>query len=261
MALQSLLLLQPKIQSHYSNMFSSIDQMRTIASFPDSQRDVPLKSVYETYKVAVPKSLAAYALATTTDWHFHNNTLLDDTNRKCEFENKGKLLDVIKALDNALKEDLNEKQSAITLSFFIHLLQDLHQPLHTFTKLDNKCKHDRGGNLVCLSPSKKSGKACEQNLHQLWDAGFSVFDGGVALPQAKVKNYKFSPDAWAYESTRYYKSVYDFKEKNYAATSQKIAAKQVSAAIARLAGHLKQHYALYNKKTPLLIKKPANAKK
>lgn len=259
MLLQSLLGLQAKHQTYYTNLFSKIDQTRTIASFPDANREKTLAEVYTQYKVKVPTSLAPFAKGNTKSWHYHNDVMLDEKNRKCKFKNKGQLLEVSTALDKALKEKLDDVQRAITLGFMIHLIQDLHQPLHNFTKLDSDCGHDHGGNDICVTKGK--GGSCEQNLHQLWDSGFGVFDGGVSLPSSEMKTYKFAPEAWSYETKRYYKGVYDYKQKGYNAISQKIAAKQVSMAITRVGAHLKQHYALHNNQAPLLIKKKENAKK
>ena len=47
------------------------------------------------------------------------------------------------------------------LRFFVHLVQDLHQPMHV---ADNG---DRGGNALQL----RSGRYENTNLHQVWDSG------------------------------------------------------------------------------------------
>jgi nuclease S1 len=47
------------------------------------------------------------------------------------------------------------------LRFFVHLVQDLHQPMHVADR------GDRGGNSLQL----RSGRFETTNLHQLWDSG------------------------------------------------------------------------------------------
>jgi len=47
------------------------------------------------------------------------------------------------------------------LRFFVHLVQDLHQPMHVADR------NDRGGNALPL----RSGRYDNMNLHQVWDSG------------------------------------------------------------------------------------------
>ncbi len=51
------------------------------------------------------------------------------------------------------------------LRFYVHLVQDLHQPLHVADR------NDRGGNAVQLDHRLRSGRVDRTNLHQLWDSG------------------------------------------------------------------------------------------
>lgn len=50
--------------------------------------------------------------------------------------------------------------------FLVHLVGDIHQPLHTVSLWDNQFpKGDQGGNLFAISFQNIS------NLHALWDSG------------------------------------------------------------------------------------------
>ncbi len=49
----------------------------------------------------------------------------------------------------------------MALRFFVHLVQDLHQPMHVADR------NDRGGNNLQL----QYGRYDNTNLHQVWDSG------------------------------------------------------------------------------------------
>lgn len=56
------------------------------------------------------------------------------------------------------------------LSFLIHFVGDVHQPMHCVTLYDHLFPHgDRGGNAYLIHSS------IAKNLHQLWDRGLGLF--------------------------------------------------------------------------------------
>lgn len=66
---------------------------------------------------------------------------------------------------------LSRKQRAIALRFFVHLVGDIHQPLHCATRYSWRYQAgDRGGNAVPLKPGRRG-----LNLHQYWDRGAGLF--------------------------------------------------------------------------------------
>jgi hypothetical protein len=86
-----------------------------------------------------------------------------DKARDCKVTDEGDC--VIEALNRFIKEandkDLKQGQRAFALKFIVHLVGDLHQPLHCAD--DN----DRGGNQVKITWFGRKGKGI--NLHALWD--------------------------------------------------------------------------------------------
>jgi hypothetical protein len=89
----------------------------------------------------------------------------------------------------------------LALKFLIHLLGDLHQPLHVAEH------HDRGGNCISLSPPV----AAQNNLHAYWDVSVVNALGQSAaqiadqlnarLSAADIKAWtKGSPRVWAMEA-------------------------------------------------------------
>lgn len=89
----------------------------------------------------------------------------------------------------------------LALKFVIHLIGDLHQPLHAADH------HDRGGNCVVLSPPV----GAQNNLHAYWDVSV-VNELGQSAPQiaerldarlsaAELKEWTTgSPRSWAMDS-------------------------------------------------------------
>jgi hypothetical protein len=94
------------------------------------------------------------------------------------------------------------------LSFLVHYIGDIHQPLHA---ADN---HDKGGNdvkVIFLGAETYPGRFGEParfNLHGVWDTplvGLALADGGRAavvgmLNQRRSGANRFDPDQWAQEA-------------------------------------------------------------
>lgn len=71
---------------------------------------------------------------------------------------------ITQAPKKIMSSDLNEEQKAILLRYLIHVVGDVHQPLHVGNGFD------RGGNLCDVRmPSQARDFAKIQSLHVLWD--------------------------------------------------------------------------------------------
>lgn len=82
----------------------------------------------------------------------------------------------------------------LALKFLIHLIGDLHQPLHASDH------HDRGGNCVPLAPSQGL-----QNLHAYWDVNVVEALGQSAAPIADQLDARLTAtdlEAWTAGSPR-----------------------------------------------------------
>ncbi len=93
------------------------------------------------------------------------------------------------------------EERILALKFVVHLIGDLHQPLHAADH------HDRGGNCVSLSPPE----GAQTNLHAYWDVSVvNAFGGSAAqiadqldarLSAADLKDWTAgSPRSWAMDS-------------------------------------------------------------
>jgi hypothetical protein len=118
------------------------------------------------------------------------------------------ITDRIKAFEAELADPATpQAERILALKFVLHLVGDVHQPLHA---ADN---HDHGGNCVPVALGPKVS-----NLHSYWDTGVIVEMGKdpIALadklsaqitPAQKAAWEKGDPETWAAESYKIAKSV------------------------------------------------------
>lgn len=136
---------------------------------------------------------------------------------------------IVKALQdnvNILKTSTDKDEQAQALRFIIHFVGDIHQPLHSATRVSAALPEgDRGGNSVSITVAGKT-----TNLHSYWDGGIGSFPktgpnfvppplsqigpavatalAGNPATNPKVKlNDPFNFDAWADESFALAKST------------------------------------------------------
>lgn len=129
--------------------------------------------------------------------------------------------DIIWAIQKVVKElkegGLSAKQEAENLKVLVHLVGDLHQPLHVGNGTD------RGGNEVRLQWFRSNS-----NLHRVWDSemiddkqlSFTELSGFINHPtQQEIKEWQSTSVLdWAYESQALLPQVYDMpadKELSY----------------------------------------------
>ncbi|HEY3405356.1 MAG TPA: S1/P1 nuclease [Ohtaekwangia sp.] len=145
----------------------------------------------------------------TADWHWvtiQNGETYDQSTKNP----KG---DVIQTLERIIAElkskKLNAKQEAEYVKMLIHLIGDLHQPLHVGGG------NDRGGNDV-----KVMWFRVDSNLHRIWDSDM-IDDSKLSYTElaqsldkptsAQLQQWqKISVRDWAAESMTYRKQVYDY---------------------------------------------------
>ena len=171
---------------------------------------------------------------------------------------KGDLLSALNQFYQQLQNPELPKETRIqALSFFIHFVGDIHQPLHVGRQAD------RGGNSISVKWLKQNKR---RNLHWVWDSGLlgvaklSVEDYVARLDQASEKQIKlWQQDSfldWAAESKMLRPQVYEFglktppptlKEKksipitqDYINRNKPIIEKRLLMAGIRLAGILNQ---------------------
>lgn len=149
----------------------------------------------------------------TADWHW----VTIETGKTYEESPKNPNGDVIMTLERLISElksgKLDEKKQAEYLKMIVHLVGDIHQPLHV------GCCDDRGGNSVRVKWARN-----DSNLHSVWDSNMidetklSYTELADALGQpdkATVATWQqASVRDWARESMSYRKQVYAIGDGN-----------------------------------------------
>lgn len=158
--------------------------------------------------------------------------------------------DIIWALETLIEElksgDLSEEEESEKLKLVIHMIGDIHQPLHVGTG------DDRGGNDVRLQWFRE-----DSNLHRVWDSGMiesfqlSYTELAKELDTAthdQIEDWQDdSVRDWAYESMEYRDQVYDLPDDmrlsyEYRYYNKEIIYKRLLQAGIRMAGVLNEIY-------------------
>jgi hypothetical protein len=122
-----------------------------------------------------------------SDWHFINVPICDDTNNTlCESISTA---DIFAGKDNVVWA-VNEAVSTIKSKYaggfergfalrnLIHLVGDIHQPLHCVNRFAPETpRGDAGGNLFYIQNYQTA-----TNLHALWDSGIGLLDNNITRP-------------------------------------------------------------------------------
>lgn len=178
----------------------------------------------------------------THDWHWV--TIPDSLTYAASLKNpKGDVVEAIARMSLLLRSDtVPIERKRVWLRFLIHLVGDLHQPLHAGRG------DDKGGNTFQVQWFKKG-----TNLHRVWDsemidqAGLSYTELAASLDHvssAQRKVWQQSTAAeWAQESVSYRAQVYAVQKGDdigykYQYANWPLVQQQLSKAGIRLAGLL-----------------------
>jgi hypothetical protein len=143
----------------------------------------------------------------TADWHW----VTIETGKNYSDSPKNPNGDVIMTLERLVMElkskKLDRKKEIEYVKMIVHLVGDIHQPLHV------GCCDDRGGNSVKVKWFRN-----ETNLHSVWDSNmiddtklsYTELAGALEEPPTEVLTQwqKASVRDWAAESMTYRKQVY-----------------------------------------------------
>ena len=148
---------------------------------------------------------------------------------------------------------LNNMEKGKALRILVHVVGDIHQPLHAATRVSRDLPEgDRGGNLVVIHKNRIAN-----NLHAFWDKGAGLFVGKRRYGQAWIKRKAFEIEQqypcnlmtvdlnamhWAEESNALARQkVYLLPiDKQYQRVAQHIIEERIALAGCRLAGLMNQ---------------------
>ena len=86
----------------------------------------------------------------------------------------------IKAFRSVIASDAADELKSYDLTWLLHMVGDIHQPLHSVTRISNKYPEgDNGGNFV-----KVKCPDCPSNLHAFWDVALGTTADPKAIPDA-----------------------------------------------------------------------------
>jgi hypothetical protein len=140
----------------------------------------------------------------------------------------------------------SQPEQIMALRILIHVIADIHQPLHVVSYYSKRYPHgDKGGNLYPISKLKHY-----HHLHQFWD------DGAGYLSQAKLSDFSANacrdnvrlPFQWVQDSYAiavhevYFPPYSKAKMQTYQLKSQGVAKLQIQKAACHLAAYLDDIY-------------------
>jgi len=162
----------------------------------------------------------------TGPWHYKDLFFRADgkpaTNKPDDINAVSKIREFTAILSDKSRTDADR---AFALRFLIHLVGDIHQPLHaTAQESDARPSGDRGGNSFLILPPDGAERG-PRNLHSLWDSGAGLFLNkpiGEMKPSAEAQAKELmtsiprtalpkvdetDPDKWTEEGLEAAKSV------------------------------------------------------
>lgn len=144
------------------------------------------------------------------NWHYVTYKVKFPNNHETNLPDGNKQPNVVWAIQETQKKVLDQKldkaQRAISMSWLVHLIGDIHQPLHCGSEYsDEYPKGDLGGNRQYVKPGRKAMK-----LHGLWDSALGrksnlrkAMQKATKFKMAKAgvkSTMNFDPVAWSKES-------------------------------------------------------------
>lgn len=158
--------------------FTNASTFAKVAELPDVWRKWHFGTILQKFNAPVPLSMLLDADDPTESWHFIN--LPYPLNSHCSSGNSENVVWAIQNLKTAYPKSTNSNSQAVIMVLEEHYIGDIHQPLHTISRIDSTCKNDEGGNDFCIRYGKNG--TCTKNLHSLWDSAV-----GFIKPHANIE--------------------------------------------------------------------------
>lgn len=175
--------------------------------------------------------LRSQQLDVYTHWHYIDVPLVKDGGNPnvkiIDDDNALWAIDKIRAYVS--NEKANPYERARFLAFLVHIVGDIHQPLHTVSLVTPKFpKGDRGGNdYYVLYKGKRT------NVHKIWDSGVSAFEHRYSddeIIRADELNAQASSIAERYPSIYFTARLAETDVKKWLKEGMDIASEQVYSA-------------------------------
>jgi hypothetical protein len=163
------------------------------------------------------------------------------------------MLEIQPVLENIAAHSI---ERARFLAFLVHIVGDLHQPLHNVSAVSKETPDgDLGGNLFIILNPKQTTES--MSLHSLWDSAFGLFSGAsnsdlnqlaleitMQYPEDYFGNkaQDLSPQHWTKEGVSYAKNlVYQTERNQIPSEEYQLKGKQLVQQQIALAGYRLAH--------------------
>jgi S1/P1 nuclease len=133
-----------------------------------------------------PDTLRGQKIELYTRWHYINTPFSKDGTPLKDIVDTDNIVWAIESLKVILKNPkANAFERARSLAFLVHLVGDIHQPLHTVGYISAKYPEgDQGGNLYIIK--YPAVKPQSMTLHRLWDQGIDSLTGDTSSENIKI---------------------------------------------------------------------------
>src|SRR3990167_1519864 len=130
-----------------------------------------------------PDTLHAQKIETFTHWHYIDIPFSQDGSPLKNIMDTDNIVWAIINIEPIIKYNhTNPYELARFLAFLIHIVGDIHQPLHTVSYISVAYPNgDQGGNLYFIRYNNERIK-----LHRLWDSGLGMFDQSATQENADI---------------------------------------------------------------------------
>ncbi len=244
---------QNKIDRYYYNAST----FAKIAELPDVWRKDNLGTIFSNNGAIPPLSILFYSDVPTRGLHFIDEPY--SASSQCDDIKPFNVVWAVNKLESSFKNTQNPHTQAVEMVLEEHYIGDIHQPLHTISRVDNSCLYDGGGNEFCVKWNS-SQDHCSKSLHQLWDSAVgylnlreNVQSIAYALeqiyPESEFNNElkDDNPSDWAKANYQYADFIYSLQvgqgvTPEYYQKGQSIAKKQLALAGYRLANVINSQF-------------------
>lgn len=182
------------------------DEIKGDSNYNNSEGDHPTKGAQSGQNIGYDDKLQHRY------WHFYDTPFSPD-HTKLGKPDKVNALTQIVLFTQAIKTSTDDSIRSYDLVWLLHMVGDVHQPLHATTRFDKQQpKGDAGGNLVQICSAAQiansQSKKCRSELHGFWDSAPGPNKGPETaatqagkLPEASASDAAISdPAKWIAES-------------------------------------------------------------
>lgn len=162
--------LQPEVKSQVDQMVNNFQK-----EYPEM--DAFLKIAYW------PDTLHGQKIETYTRWHYIDIAISNDNSALKNLLESDNVMWAINNMATVVKNNhANKYERARFLAFLVHMVGDVHQPLHTVANISaNHPDGDHGGNLYFVRYNNS-----RINLHKLWDSGLEIYSNDGSIDQVNT---------------------------------------------------------------------------